>query len=103
MRSRMFRQTQDAAVRVRELGRDRTRRYPEQKSATWALTGASTRHRAALTIKAKDTGHLEFMDTLSGAGQTEGQAGRRDIDAFEVMMTRADRTKGFFVSFAYIF
>jgi hypothetical protein len=33
-------------------------------------------------------------------GETEGQ-GRPDIDSFEAMMTRADRTKGFFVSFDY--
>jgi len=29
------------------------------------------------------------------------KAGRPDIDAFEAVMTREDRTKGFFVSFAY--
>lgn len=29
------------------------------------------------------------------------KAGRQDIDAFEAMMTRTDRTKGFFVSFDY--
>ena len=29
------------------------------------------------------------------------KAGRPDIDAFEAMMTRTDRTKGFFVSFDY--
>jgi hypothetical protein len=29
------------------------------------------------------------------------KAGRPDIDAFEAMMMRSDRTKGFFVSFGY--
>ena len=29
------------------------------------------------------------------------KVGRPDIDAFEAMMPRAERTKGFFVSFAY--
>jgi hypothetical protein len=29
------------------------------------------------------------------------KAGRPDIDAFEAMMVREDRTKGFFVSFDY--
>lgn len=29
------------------------------------------------------------------------KASRPDIDAFEAMMTRTDRTKGFFVAFGY--
>ena len=31
----------------------------------------------------------------------KGKVGRPDIDSFEAVMTREDRTKGFFVSFDY--
>ena len=52
--------------------------------------------------KTKDTGHLEFMDVWYPVQvKQKDKAGRPDIDAFEAMMTRADRTKGFFVSFDY--
>jgi DNA modification methylase len=48
------------------------------------------------------TGHLEFMDVWYPVQvKQKDKAGRPDIDAFEAMMTRTDRTKGFFVSFAY--
>ena len=50
----------------------------------------------------KDTGHLEFMDVWYPVQvKHKDKAGRPDIDAFEAMMTRTDRTKGFFVSFAF--
>jgi site-specific DNA-methyltransferase (adenine-specific) len=50
----------------------------------------------------KDTGHLEFMDVWYPVQvKQKDKAGRPDIDAFEAMMTRTDRTKGFFVSFDY--
>ena len=50
----------------------------------------------------KDTGHLEFMDVWYPVQvKQKDKAGRPDIDAFEAMMTRMDRTKGFFVSFAF--
>jgi DNA modification methylase len=52
--------------------------------------------------KDKATGHLEFMDTWYPVQvKQRDKVGRPDIDSFEAMMTRADRTKGFFVSFAY--
>ena len=38
---------------------------------------------------------------VSDPGQAEGQGGRPDIDSFEAVMARTDRTKGFFVSFDY--
>jgi DNA modification methylase len=48
------------------------------------------------------TGHLAFMDVWYPVQvKQKDKAGRPDIDAFEAMMTRTDRTKGFFVSFAY--
>jgi site-specific DNA-methyltransferase (adenine-specific) len=48
------------------------------------------------------TGHLEFMDVWYPVQvKQKDKAGRPDIDAFEAMMTRTDRTKGFFVSFDF--
>jgi site-specific DNA-methyltransferase (adenine-specific) len=48
------------------------------------------------------TGHLQFMDVWYPVQvKQKDKAGRPDIDAFEAMMTRTDRTKGFFVSFDF--
>lgn len=45
---------------------------------------------------------LDFMDTWYPVQvKQKDKVGRPDIDAFEAMMTRTDRTKGFFVSFDY--
>jgi DNA modification methylase len=50
----------------------------------------------------KATGHLDFMDAWYPVQvKQKDKVGRPDIDAFEAMMTRSDRTKGFFVSFDY--
>lgn len=52
--------------------------------------------------KGKKTGHLDFMDVWYPVQvKQKDKAGRPDIDAFEAMMTRNDRTKGFFISFDY--
>jgi hypothetical protein len=52
--------------------------------------------------KGKTTGHLEFMDAWYPVQvKQKDKAGRPDIDAFEAMMAREDRQKGFFVSFDY--
>lgn len=52
--------------------------------------------------KGKDTGHLDFMDAWYPVQvKQKDKVGRPDIDAFEAMMARSDRTKGFFVSFDY--
>ncbi len=57
---------------------------------------------AAPDKRAKDSGHLDFMDTWYPVQvKQKDRVGRPDIDAFEAMMTRAERTKGFFVSFDY--
>jgi adenine-specific DNA-methyltransferase len=57
---------------------------------------------AAPEVKGKKTGHLEFMDTWYPVQvKQKDKAGRPDIDAFEAMMARSDRTKGFFVSFDF--
>jgi DNA modification methylase len=49
-----------------------------------------------------DEGRLAFMDLWYPVQvKQKDKAGRPDIDAFEAMMTRTDRTKGFFVSFDY--
>lgn len=50
----------------------------------------------------KETGHLDFMDAWYPVQvKQKDKVGRPDIDAFEAMMARADRAKGFFVSFGY--
>ncbi len=52
--------------------------------------------------RGKATGHLDFMDDWYPVQvKQKDKAGRPDIDAFEAMMTRNDRKKGFFVSFDY--
>jgi hypothetical protein len=48
------------------------------------------------------SGTLDFMDVWYPIQvKQKDKAGRPDIDAFEAAMIRAERTKGFFVSFAY--
>jgi hypothetical protein len=45
---------------------------------------------------------LAFMDDWYPVQvKQKERAGRPDIDAFEAMMMRSDRNKGFFVSFGY--
>jgi hypothetical protein len=48
------------------------------------------------------SGSLDFMDVWYPIQvKQKDKAGRPDIDAFETAMTRAERTKGFFISFDY--
>ena len=48
------------------------------------------------------TGELDFLDVWYPIQvKQKDKAGRPDIDAFEAVMTREDRTKGFFVSFDF--
>jgi len=50
----------------------------------------------------KKEGHLEFMDDWYPIQvKQKNKVGRPDIDSFEAVMMREDRTKGFFVSFDY--
>ncbi|MEQ1760461.1 MAG: restriction endonuclease [Vicinamibacterales bacterium] len=57
---------------------------------------------AAPQTSAKDAGHLDFMDVWYPVQvKQKDKVGRPDIDAFEAMMTRSERQKGFFVSFDY--
>ena len=83
--------------RVRELGGDRPRRHPEQ--------GESGRHghrrphlpRPAITENGPQERRtkLHFMDVWYPIQvKQKDKAGRPDIDAFEAVMTREDRTKG---------
>ncbi len=52
--------------------------------------------------KETETAELGFMDVWYPIQvKQKDQAGRPDIDAFETAMSRADRKKGFFVSFGY--
>ncbi len=48
------------------------------------------------------TNAFDFMDQWYPIQvKQKDKAGRPDIDSFEAMMTRENRTKGFFVSFDY--
>jgi len=50
----------------------------------------------------RQDGSLDFMDDWYPIQvKQKDKAGRPDIDAFEAMMMREDRKKGFFVSFDY--
>jgi DNA modification methylase len=50
----------------------------------------------------RDAGKLDFMDDWYPIqAKQKDKTGRPDIDAFEAMMIREDRKKGFFVSFGY--
>ena len=50
----------------------------------------------------KETGHLEFMDVWYPIQvKQKDKVGRPDVDQFEAVMTREDRTKGFFIAFDY--
>jgi hypothetical protein len=50
----------------------------------------------------KKAGELDFMDAWYPIQvKQKDKAGRPDIDSFEAVMLREDRTKGFFVSFDY--
>jgi len=52
--------------------------------------------------KTKATGHLDFMDVWYPVQvKQKDRVGRPDVDSFEAMMARTERTKGFFVSFDY--
>jgi hypothetical protein len=47
-------------------------------------------------------GELDFMDVWYPIQvKQKDRVGRPDIDSFEAVMTREDRTKGFFVAFDY--
>ncbi len=53
-------------------------------------------------VPARKAGELEFMDVWYPIQvKQKDKAGRPDIDSFEAVMTREERTKGFFVSFDY--
>ena len=48
------------------------------------------------------SGELDFMDVWYPIQvKQKDKVGRPDIDSFEAVMTREDRTKGFFVGFDY--
>jgi hypothetical protein len=53
-------------------------------------------------MPADTKGQLDFMNQWYPIQvKQKDKAGRQDIDLFETAMTRAERTKGFFVSFDY--
>jgi hypothetical protein len=57
---------------------------------------------AAPQRRGAHTGEFDFTDIWYPIQvKQKDKAGRPDIDSFEAVMTREDRTKGFFVSFDY--
>lgn len=57
---------------------------------------------ASAPVSGKQAGEFGFMDTWYPVQvKQKDKAGRQDIDAFETAMERANRTKGFFVSFDF--
>ena len=53
-------------------------------------------------VPKKKADELDFMDTWYPIQvKQKNKVGRPDIDSFEAVMMREDRTKGFFVSFDY--
>ena len=57
---------------------------------------------AAPKKRGAESGELEFMDNWYPIQvKQKDRVGRPDIDAFEAVMTREDRTKGFFVAFDF--
>ena len=91
------------ALRVRELGRHRPRRHPEQ--------GPGRRHghrrphlprlRHAPKPGRRPANWTSWTTGIPIQVKQKDKAGRPDIDAFEAVMTREDRTKGFFVAFDF--
>ncbi|HAF21825.1 MAG TPA: hypothetical protein DCK93_02755, partial [Blastocatellia bacterium] len=56
----------------------------------------------ARSMPTKKEDHLGFMDVWYPIQvKQKDKAGRPDIDSFEAAMMRENRTKGFFVSFAF--
>jgi len=56
----------------------------------------------AVPKSGKKAGELDFMDHWYPIQvKQKDKAGRPDIDSFEAVMTRENRTKGFFVSFDF--
>ena len=69
------------------------------RSAIWASTAESIPSRPC---RRKDKGELDFMDVWYPIQvKQKDKVGRPDIDSFEAVMMREDRTKGFFVSFDF--
>jgi hypothetical protein len=57
---------------------------------------------AAPKKRGAGAGELDFMDVWYPVQvKQKDRVGRPDIDSFEAVMTREDRTKGFFVAFDY--
>ena len=68
----------------------------EQPLPTIAPAGAAARAAVA------EQPDLDFMDVWYPIQvKQKERVGRPDIDSFEAVMTREDRTKGFFVGFDY--
>lgn len=65
-------------------------------------SGAAVQSGAGVPAGQAEQCELEFMDHWYPIQvKQKDRVGHPDIDSFEAVMTREDRTKGFFVAFAY--
>jgi len=98
------------------VDRKQLRKIPPFEFENWAVValggipnkvqvgdmGIDGRIYPASATPEKKVGELDFMDVWYPIQlKQKDKTGRPDIDSFEVMMIREDRTKGFFVSFDY--
>src|SRR4029450_6350926 len=103
---------------VRDMPKDESvlRRIPPFEFENWAVIalggipdsakvgdmGIDGRIYPVSAVPAKGKDSLNFMDHWYPIQvKQKDKAGRPDIDSFEAVMMREDRTKGFFVSFDY--
>lgn len=103
---------------VRDLpwSEDKLRKIPPFEFENWAVIalggmpnkvqvgdmGVDGRIFPVSSVPKKEEGALDFMDVWYPIQvKQKDKAGRPDIDAFEAMMMREDRQKGFFVAFDY--
>lgn len=95
---------------------ERLRKIPAFEFENWAVIalggipnkakvgdmGIDGRIYPVSAIPSRKEGEFDFMDVWYPIQvKQKDKVGRPDIDAFEAVMTREDRTKGFFVSFDY--
>jgi DNA modification methylase len=103
---------------VRDLpwSEDQLRKIPPFEFENWAVIalggipnkakvgdmGIDGRIYPVSAVPSKKAGEFDFMDVWYPIQvKQKDKAGRPDIDAFEAVMTREERAKGFFVAFGY--
>lgn len=106
----------DFVVRDLPWSEEQLRKIPPFEFENWAVIalggiknkvqvgdmGIDGRIYPAHSMPTKAKGELDFMDVWYPIQvKQKDRAGRPDIDSFEAVMTRENRTKGFFVSFDF--